>query len=452
MSKQEPSLSATFYSYGGCRGHSSGKGYAGWGYHGEIGDYVYDGWGSIKELTTNNVAELAAVKEVVDIANQNDVNELLVISDSRYVVDGINDRYEKWEANNWLRHDGEPVKNRDYWEALANARAEFTGKGNQITFKWTRAHVGTKGNEIADKNATKGVMLSTNGHHVSFHECVEKAKYGKDKVPPYNRLFNHNFWYFNTNTINQTETGHHVYYCGNHEIIGKPESDAGHSVLYLKEPDSVLEKLRDHQNRYVEEGEQLMFTGHLTDIFSSKNYGELVNNGTIHTSRKPKTRNILTFNKQPLTSEVRPVGRSFYLLDVMSNLEERLKKVIDGELPDKWRLTDVTDKFYSRVTKGKGKTEREVFEFSKELPTGIKSINLDIEHGVGLTTGFTEVTLTFGIDIPSRNALAALSKEIKRISILTWPASKTSFNYGFILETEDDIGIWACGYSNTRII
>jgi ribonuclease HI len=452
MSTETPSLKATLYTDGGCRGHSSGKGFAGWGYHGQIGDYVYDGWGSIEELTTNNVAEMVAVKEAIEVADQNDVDNLTILSDSRYVIDGINDRYEKWEANNWLRYDGEPVKNRSYWESLANARAEFTGKGNQVTFKWTKGHSGNPGNDAADRNATKGVMLSTNGHHVSFHESVEKKKYGKVKAPNYNRLFCHNYWYFNTNVTNESDTGHHVYYCGNHEILGKPESDAGHSILYLKDPDKVLETLRDHQNRFVDESEQIMFTGHLTDIFSSKNYSELYENGTIHTARQVKTRNILSFNKQPFTSEVRPVGRSFYLLEVLGNLEERLKCVIRNELPEQWRLTDVTDKFYNKVTKGKGKNEREVFEFSKTLPTGVKAIKLDVEHGVGLTTGFTEVTLTFGVDIPSRNALAALPKVVKRISILTWPSSKTSFNYGFVVETEDDIGIWACGYANTRII
>jgi len=452
MSTTTPSIKATLYTDGGCRNHSSGKGHAGWGYHGQIGDYVYDGWGSIEELTTNNVAELVAVKEAIDIADQFKVEDLTIISDSRYVVDGINDRYEKWEANNWLRHDGEPVKNRRYWEDLAESRAEFTGKGNQVTFKWAKGHNGLKGNEAADVNATKGVMLSTNGKHMSFHESIEAKKHGKEKVPPYNRMFCHNFWYFNTNVDNVTETGHHVYHCGNHEIIGKPESDAGHSVIYLKEPDSVLEAIRDHQNRYVEESEQMMFTGHLTEIFASKNYGELVKNGTIHTSRKPKSRDILTYNKQPLTSEVRPVGRSFYLLDVLGNLEERLKQVIAGEIPETWRLTDVTDKFYNKVTKGKGKNEREVFEFIKEITTAVKSINLDVEHGVGETTGTTEVTLTFGVDIPIRNALSALPKVVKRVAILTWPASKVSFNYAFILETEDDIGIWACGFANTRII
>ena len=54
MSNETPSIKATLYTDGGCRNHSSGKGFAGWGYHGQIGDYVYDGWGSIEELTTNN--------------------------------------------------------------------------------------------------------------------------------------------------------------------------------------------------------------------------------------------------------------------------------------------------------------------------------------------------------------------------------------------------------------
>ena len=63
-----------------------------------------------------------------------------------------------------------------------------------------------------------------------------------------------------------------------------------------------------------------------------------------------------------------------------------------------------------------------------------------------------KVTLTIGIDLPKRNALSALADKKPRVSLITWRESSFGFRVATIVETDDDIGIYAPSVSNLRMI
>ena len=89
--------------------------------------------------TTNNRMELRAVLETLKFFENS--TELTIISDSQYVINGINGAAEKWIKDSDLSK-----KNLDLWFEIV----ELLHK-HKVTMEWTKGHVGNKWNEEADK-------------------------------------------------------------------------------------------------------------------------------------------------------------------------------------------------------------------------------------------------------------------------------------------------------------
>lgn len=72
---------------------------------------------------------VAAIKALNHFSDPQDI---IIFSDSAYVVNGMNYFSKKWRENGWKTHKNEDVKNRDVWEELLLARE----KHNSVYFKW----------------------------------------------------------------------------------------------------------------------------------------------------------------------------------------------------------------------------------------------------------------------------------------------------------------------------
>lgn len=100
--------------------------------------------------TTNQRMEVTAAYEAL-LAND---LPLLVVSDSRYVVDCFLKKwYVKWNRNGWINSSKEPVANRDLWEPFIDL--VLTRKN--VNFEWVKGHSGDVGNEKADRLASWAV-------------------------------------------------------------------------------------------------------------------------------------------------------------------------------------------------------------------------------------------------------------------------------------------------------
>ncbi|WP_321777186.1 ribonuclease HI [Sulfurimonas sp.] len=91
--------------------------------------------------TTNNRMELLGVIEGLRALSQK--CEVDVISDSSYVVKGINE----W-LKNWIKRDFKKVKNPDLWKEYIEV-----SQGHKINAIWVRGHDGHEENERCDKLA-----------------------------------------------------------------------------------------------------------------------------------------------------------------------------------------------------------------------------------------------------------------------------------------------------------
>lgn len=97
-------------------------------------------------LTTNNRMEMIAVIEATKTVP--DGSEVVVHSDSKYIVDGISKWLPKWKTNDWRTSANKPVKNSDLWLDLDDANNRL-----QIVWKWVKGHSGHPENELVDSEA-----------------------------------------------------------------------------------------------------------------------------------------------------------------------------------------------------------------------------------------------------------------------------------------------------------
>ena len=130
----------TIYTDGACSGN---PGIGGWGavILEDNKDEVYLNGGD--KNTTNNKMELIAAIEALKYLHNKD--HITLITDSKYVKDGIQSWIQNWKKNGWKTSAKKPVKNKELWIELD----ELISKHN-ITWEWVKGHAGNVHNEKAD--------------------------------------------------------------------------------------------------------------------------------------------------------------------------------------------------------------------------------------------------------------------------------------------------------------
>ena len=110
--------------------------------------------GADKDTTNNRMEMVAVIKGLEWLVREGYAGErVLVISDSQYVIRGLDQWCHSWKRNGWRRKNENGVwvaiKNPDLWPRL-HGLAHVTTRAE---FKWQRGHVGHKYNELCDQLA-----------------------------------------------------------------------------------------------------------------------------------------------------------------------------------------------------------------------------------------------------------------------------------------------------------
>ncbi|MDR2122404.1 MAG: ribonuclease HI [Flavobacteriaceae bacterium] len=117
-------------------------------------------------LTTNNRMELLAVTVALEKITK-DRQDVIVYSDSKYVVEAIN---SKW-IYGWEKKRFEKVKNPDLW-----IRFMKIYRKHNVSFRWIKGHQGHPENERADKLAT----LAAKSENLSIDTGYENSMNGNN--------------------------------------------------------------------------------------------------------------------------------------------------------------------------------------------------------------------------------------------------------------------------------
>ncbi len=135
------------YTDGGCRGNPGIGGWGVWLHYGKR-DKKLKG---AEKNTTNNQMELLAAIKALEAIKSNEI-KIDLFTDSKYVMNGINQWIVAWKAKAWKTANNKPVKNVKLWKRL-----EVLNKKHNVNWHWIKGHSGNIGNEIADKLANQAM-------------------------------------------------------------------------------------------------------------------------------------------------------------------------------------------------------------------------------------------------------------------------------------------------------
>ena len=101
--------------------------------------------------TTNNRMELLGAIKALELLKE--PCRVLLTSDSKYLVDGINLGWaKKWKSNNWFKPDKKKAQNTDLWEQLL-----ALNERHDVTYVWVKGHAGHPYNERCDRLAVEAI-------------------------------------------------------------------------------------------------------------------------------------------------------------------------------------------------------------------------------------------------------------------------------------------------------
>lgn len=135
--------SVVIYTDGACSGNPGAGGYGVVLLYGAARKELSGGY----RLTTNNRMEILAVIKGLEALKE--PCEVVLYSDSRYVVDAIEKGWvKKWKSNGWKRNGKEMASNVDLWEQMLALLER-----HKVHFQWVKGHADNPENERCDELA-----------------------------------------------------------------------------------------------------------------------------------------------------------------------------------------------------------------------------------------------------------------------------------------------------------
>lgn len=145
------------YSDGGCRGNP-GPGSFAFVIQSHDGAVITEGV-EFEMHTTNNKMELSgplkglrALKDMLpDLGKDALLVKVKVITDSKYVVEGMSSWVNGWKARGWKKADGKVPENLELWQELDQVNSSFF----HVEWMWVKGHAGHPQNEYCDRKANQ---------------------------------------------------------------------------------------------------------------------------------------------------------------------------------------------------------------------------------------------------------------------------------------------------------
>lgn len=134
------------YTDGACRGN---PGPGGWGALLRFKDTEKMLKGGERDTTNNRMELQAAISALESLSRSCQVK---LVTDSRYLMDGVQSWLPNWKKRGWKTASKKPVKNEDLWRKL-----DVLTSQHEIDWQWVKGHSGHVENELVDRLANDAI-------------------------------------------------------------------------------------------------------------------------------------------------------------------------------------------------------------------------------------------------------------------------------------------------------
>lgn len=138
-----------------------------------------DFWLSERDTTNNRMAIRSGIEGLTLLTQRRRVE---VVSDSQYLVKGMNEWLPGWKAKGWKRKGG-PIQNLELWQQLDGVAAD-----QDVRWTWVRGHAGHPKNEYVNDLAVEAAQkLTQSGGLVpsGFQAWLEEQREKKGRYLDY---------------------------------------------------------------------------------------------------------------------------------------------------------------------------------------------------------------------------------------------------------------------------
>jgi ribonuclease HI len=413
-----------------------------------------DYFGSSDEIGTNNLAEVNAVFHTLSSLENLDVKTIILHTDSEYTRRGINEWSKQWIARGWKRQDGQDVSNKESWIRLLNKVDDLINAGITLDIRWIKGHDKFLGNVLADNLADVGQTNSSKGIYTSFFDHKDSVDYFSKKINKHPFL-NYTRLAFNSIPEKNTEGVYYLLKPGvDDSQIAKKDNEASYAIVILKEPDMVIEAIKNKQYE-VSNGVDSVILLRLDTIYNKGIYNWLKTSVNTCLYNKSSFNTGLSFiNDEVVSIELNPAGLSLRAIETFSELEYILNEFkLCREMSENTtnlNIEDITNIFYENNTKVVKNKETITTNLKTEYGNGFKKtfIDLIVENGKDIKS--MSIPILLGLDLPDRNSLKRIETLNPKIFLLSWKKSETSYSYCVVVETNDATSVWS-NASSTQV-
>lgn len=397
---------------------------------------------------TNNQGEIQALIVALSNIEKHNVKYIHVLTDSEYVRKGVTEWCANWDRMNWIKQDGTPIINAEYWQHLYQMVNDYKAQGIQLEIEWVKGHNDIFGNTHADILSVIGMIHSTCGTPLDEFTEVPAKNYWKCEIDKHPFI---NFKRIYFNSVSEFNIAGHYFQAepgGNDFIIGKRIPETGFAIVRLKEADNIIEEIK--QKQCATDINAIVMIK-LDRVYSKEVYPYLKKYGKNCLLNTKHNFNLNFVDNKPVTVEINPTGLSLRAIESFNYLEELFDKYnkykeIGFDQPDNTNQLaahDITHHFYDKVVKESKKEIKTKYSLKPEISVGFKNTKVNINILYRDVNKSIEIPLILGTDLLPRNSLKRIEDSNPKILLITWKESIQSLRYAVVIECDSGIGIWS---------
>lgn len=141
-----------------------------------------DYWISEHDTTNNRMALRSAIEGLRLLSRPCRVR---FVSDSQYLIKGMNDWIQGWKARGWRRKGG-PIENLDLWQTL-----DREARRHDLQWEWIRGHAGHPRNEYANDLAVRAAKEQSHSDGLVRSEFLEWLETKREEQEKYLDFIEH---------------------------------------------------------------------------------------------------------------------------------------------------------------------------------------------------------------------------------------------------------------------